>query len=361
MESMTGRERIQAVLAGEIPDRVPYYEAVVDYPFICRLLDRPLDGKDNFDSGEYRTNEINDQLAINEILHRDNLVYCCLPPIPAHKMPGEDQIMFFHDGKIKTWEDIEAFELPDVNSEEFKAPMREFIDICHRHDYAAVALTRCGFSACYLAMGFEHFFLQLIDDPDMVEALLKKYAIWCAELVPVLDEAGFEIMQTNDDLSGKTGTLISPESMDELFWPHIRHITDALDGAQMKWCFHSDGKIQSVLDTLIDVGVDILDPIENDCIDIVALKDQVKDKLILAGNVDMDMLSRGTPDQVEEYILHLLENVSVGGGHLLASGNSLASYVQVENARRMCDVAYEYGRYPIDIDRIRKTRSALTV
>ena len=92
MSEMTSRERILTVLAGEIPDRVPYYEAGIDYPWICRLLGRDLDEKENFDSGEYRTNDVSDQLELNRILHRDNLTYACLPPIPAHKLPGEDPI-----------------------------------------------------------------------------------------------------------------------------------------------------------------------------------------------------------------------------------------------------------------------------
>ncbi len=114
---MTSRDRILCVIHGEIPDRVPYYESSIDYPWICRLFNRKIDGSENFDSGEYATNDIQDQIAINKILHRDNMTYCCLPPIPAHKRPGKDQILFFQDGMIKTWQDMEtlgAVDLPPV-------------------------------------------------------------------------------------------------------------------------------------------------------------------------------------------------------------------------------------------------------
>ena len=77
--------RILAVLHSKVPDRVPYYEAGVDYLWICRLLNRPLEGTENFDSGEYRAIAINDQLKLNQIPHRDKLVYAGLPPIPARR------------------------------------------------------------------------------------------------------------------------------------------------------------------------------------------------------------------------------------------------------------------------------------
>ncbi len=124
MSEMKPRERVHCVLAGDMPDRVPYFEVAVDYPWIYKLLDRQLSADENFESGEYLTNDISDQLRVNEILHRDNLVYCHLPPIPAVKSAGKDQILFFHDGKIKTWEDLEAFEMSDLDTEEAKTSAR---------------------------------------------------------------------------------------------------------------------------------------------------------------------------------------------------------------------------------------------
>jgi uroporphyrinogen decarboxylase len=349
---MSPRERVQCTLAGELPDRVSYFEVSVDYPWLCRLLGRALAGDENFESGEYRTNDIEDQLRLNEILHRDNLVYCHLPPIPAVKSPGRDQILFFHDGRIKTWEDVEAFQLPDLDTEEAKRPLREFIEICHANDYASVVHTRCGISATYLSMGFEHFFLQLVDDSDMVEALMRKYAEWTARNVPVFAEIGFDVIWTSDDVAGKNGPLFSPEMYRERFWPHVRKISDAIKATGMKWGFHSDGDVRELLDDLVDLGIDILNPIEPACLDILELKERFKGHPKMVGNVDVDDLSRGTIEKVQEDVFYLLKNVAPEGNYFLASGNSIASYTRVENVRAMCDTNREYGRYPIDPARL---------
>ncbi len=347
MGEMTSRERILCVLAGEIPDRVPYCESSIDYPWICRLLRREIDGSENFESGEYATNDIQDQLAVNRILHRDNMTYCCLPPIPADKRPGSDQILFFHDGKIKTWEDVEALRMPDVTTEEFQRPLRQFVDICHGHDYAAMALTRCGISATYLAMGFEHFFVQLMDNPDLPERLMQRYAEWTAGLIPILAEVGFDIVQTADDVCDKTGPLISPHMYAQRFWPHVRKIADAIAGTSLKWCYHSDGNLTRLLDDLVDLGVHAINPIEDGCMDIVEVKRRFNGHPVLIGNVSVDLLTRGTAEQVQQSVLDLLRDVAPGGGFMLSSGNSIASYTKVENVRTMCDVNFQRGHYPI--------------
>lgn len=72
------------MLRGERPDRVPYADVRIDFPFVCRLLEREVPGGRFFDSGEYETTPIELQLAVNALLRRDNLTCPMAPPIPAH-------------------------------------------------------------------------------------------------------------------------------------------------------------------------------------------------------------------------------------------------------------------------------------
>ena len=257
--------------------------------------------------------------------------------------------MFFHDGKIKTWEDLEAFELPDQHTEEYQRPLREFVEVCRQHDYSPTAMTRSGVSATYLAMGFEHFFLSLIDDPDVPEALMRRYAEWTAELVPVLNEIGFDIIHTADDVAGKNGPLLSPEMFRERFWPHVRKVGDALEGTDLHWCYHSDGDLSMILDDMLDLGIDMLNPVEPTCMDIVALKERFQGHSVLSGNVDVHWLSKGTPERIEGIVKDLLRTVAPGGGFMLSSGNSVARYTTVENVKAMCDTGFRYGGYPIQV------------
>jgi len=65
--------------------------------------------------------------------------------------------------------------------------------------------------------------------------------------------------------------------------------------------------------------------------------------------VDIDLLSRGTPDEVDAEVLGLMRDVAPGGGYIASSGNSLTSYLKPENVLAMSEAIQRYGKYPIDI------------
>ncbi|MCC7355826.1 MAG: hypothetical protein IT330_18955 [Anaerolineae bacterium] len=349
MSEMTPRERVKCVLAGEIPDRVPYVENGVDYPFIAKLLKAELPEGQYFDSGEYESAPIETQLKVNEILHRDNITYHMLPPIPAIKVPGKDGILFFEDGKIKDWDDLELLHFPNPASEEFLKPAREAI--AKSGDYARVCSCRVGISATYLAMGMLHFYYCLYDAPDLVQEVLRRYTDFSAAVAEQAAKLGFDMFWTSDDIAFRTGTLWSPEMFRQYMLPHVRKVADVIRDVGIPWVYHSDGNLTPILDELLALGIKVLNPIEPLCMDIRAVKKQYSDRIILSGNVDVDLLGAGTPEEVRETTLGLLRDVAPGGRYMLASGNSIASYCDIQCVKAMCDTVYEYGHYPINVRR----------
>ena len=101
------------------------------------------------------------------------------------------------------------------------------------------------------------------------------------------------------------------------------------------------------MEDLLALGMRGLNPIEPLCMDIREVKKQYGDQIIILGNVDVDLLAAGTPKQVREVTLGLLRDIAPGGGYMLASGNSLARYCDVDCVRDMCDTGYESGQYPV--------------
>ena len=341
---MTGQERFLAVVHGEEPDRVPYIEAGIDFPFVCRLLDIDLAADELFDSGEYQTTPIDLQLAVNDTLHRSNLTYHQPPPIPAHKVPGQDQILFFHDGYLKTWDDFDQLTFPDLASEEVRGPARAFL--ARRGDHAAILSTRVGFSSTYLGMGMEHFYLTLKDDPKLVTEVFRRYTDWSAQAVYFAHEMGFDAIWTSDDIAGKTGLLWSPQMFDEIFWPYASNFAAAVRDTGLPWIYHSDGNLWKILPQLVELGITGLNPIEPACMEIGEVREAFPE-LALFGNVDMDLLARGTADQVRATARGLIRKLGPSHRFALSSGNSVASYCKVENVRAMCDAVAEFGGYPI--------------
>jgi hypothetical protein len=346
MASMTGRERVLCVLNGDVPDRVPYLENGIDIPFMYRLLQRELASDQFFEPGEHVTPPLDMQKDVNEILHRDNVKNDARPPIPAEMIEGKDQILFYHDGYVKTLSDLDRLQFEDQSTEKIRGPMREFVE--QSGDYATVLSTRVGISATYLAMGMEHFYVSLKEDPKLVEEVFRRYVDWSVESVYAAAELGYDAVWTSDDIAGKTGALWSPQMFDEIFLPHVRRFAHAIQDAEIPWIFHSDGDMSATLGTLLDLGITALNPIEPACMDIKAVREEYPE-LVLVGNVDVDLLARASPEEVRATVRRLMRDVAPSGRYCAASGNSVATYCDVDNVIAMCDAIQEFGAYPIAV------------
>lgn len=347
MGEMTSRERVLAVLGRETPDRVPYVEVGIDFPFISRLLNLELPAGKFFEAGEYESAPVDIQLQVNRILHRDNVVFNLLPPIPAIKHAGRDGILFFAEGQIKNWTDLEQLEIPNPASQQILEPAKRFLS--QAGDYATICTCRVGISATYLAMGMEHFYYALYDNPALVQELLRRYTDFAVSAVEQAANLGFDLFWTSDDVAFRTGSLFSPKMFRELMLPHVRKVAERVRDVGIPWVFHSDGNVAPLLEDLLELGISVLNPIESLCMDIRDIKKRYGSRVILSGNLDVNLLADGTPSQVRDTVIGLLRDVAPGGGYLFASGNSVTSFCKVECVKAMCDTLHEFGRYPIQL------------
>jgi len=113
------------------------------------------------------------------------------------------------------------------------------------------------------------------------------------------------------------------------------------------------------MDDIVNTGLDALDPLEPmAAMDIGKVKEQYGDRIALAGNVDCgELLSRGTAEEVVEAVKETIAKGSPGGGHILASSNSIHPAVKPENYRAMLAAAKEFGQYPLDPKMVEEYRS----
>jgi uroporphyrinogen decarboxylase len=130
----------------------------------------------------------------------------------------------------------------------------------------------------------------------------------------------------------------------------MEELASIAHNAGMPFILHSDGKLWSVLDDLISLGLDALHPIEPKAMDINRVKQRYGDQLALFGNIDLSYtLTRGTPDEVREEVRRRIRDLAPGGGYAVGSSNSIAHYVPLENYNAMREATFEYGRYPIRV------------
>lgn len=339
---MNSRERVLAALNREDPDRVPYCELNVDRSFAQKLEgSEAYIGNSALQQGNPFT--LDEAKALSTNLGLDNMFYLLRQPVYSKSHAGKDGRQFSGDGMIKTEADLELIDLPDPHNDELYAEAEEFVK--NKGDFALFFLTRMGLAPVMLSMGIQNFSLALYDNPGLVEKLLDIYFDWMVVVAERVNQLGFDVFATADDCAFKTGLMFSPQIFRDMIAPRYRRI---LEKITIPWVFHSDGNTTEVLDILIDLGVAGVHPFENTAVDIREIKHDFGDRICVLGNVDLNTLGMGTPDDTDQEVRALIRDLGPGGGYIVTSGNSLAEYLKPECVLAMSAAVRKYGRYPID-------------
>jgi uroporphyrinogen decarboxylase len=181
------------------------------------------------------------------------------------------------------------------------------------------------------------------------EILRLKIAYWERALAEVGDLV--DIVQEGDDYGGQDDLLLRPESWRELFKPRLRQLlaTIRAGAPHAKLFFHSCGSILSIIPDLIEVGVDILNPVQVAAagMDSAALKAEFGDELVFwGGGVDTQhVLPTGTPQQVADEVRRRVEDLAPGGGFVFNTVHNIQADVPPENLLAMRQALEEHGAY----------------
>jgi uroporphyrinogen-III decarboxylase len=336
---MNSRERVLTALRREQPDRVPYCEFAVDRALAQQLMGwgEPQSQAANLESNVYTVDEMK---QIASFLRMDNIFYVLRAPVYAHKHPGQDGRLFYGEGMIKTEADLAMLELPDPYDDALYAEAAAFAR--QKGDFAACLVTRVGIFPTILGMGLERFCLALYDNRDLVEELLDRYFEWTQVVAERVCRIGFDVYVSTDDMAFKSAPYFSPAVFRDLVLPRYQSVASHVT---IPWVIHSDGNLMPFLDDLLSLGIAGLHPIEKGAMDIRAVKRLYRQRVCLLGNVDLNLLGMGTPEQVDDEVRTLIRDVGPGGGYIATSGNSLAGYLKPENVLALSRAVQKYGQY----------------
>jgi len=336
---MNSRERVLTALRREQPDRVPYCEFAVDRALAQQLMGwgEPQSQAANLESNVYTVDEMK---QIASFLRMDNIFYVLRAPVYAHKHPGQDGRLFYGEGMIKTEADLAMLDLPDPYDDALYAEAAAFAR--QKGDFAACLVTRVGIFPTILGMGLEKFCLALYDNRDLVEELLDRYFEWTQVVAERVCRIGFDVYVSTDDMAFKSAPYFSPAVFRDLVLPRYQSVASHVT---IPWVIHSDGNLMPFLDDLLSLGIAGLHPIEKGAMDIRAVKRLYRQRVCLLGNVDLNLLGMGTPEQVDDEVRTLIRDVGPGGGYIATSGNSLAGYLKPENVLALSRAVQKYGQY----------------
>jgi uroporphyrinogen decarboxylase len=200
------------------------------------------------------------------------------------------------------------------------------------------------FTMTWEMMGFEVFSMAIFENPDLVKALNEKVGGLVVSMFEYFAHSdAVDILWYSDDIAFTQGLLVSPDTLETYFFPWLKKIGDLAKQCRKPLLYHTDGLLWDVFERIIACGVDAIHPIEPKAMDIVEVKQRYGDKLCLLGNVDVDILARGTPQEITRIVKQNIETVGYNGGYCVGSGNSIPEYVQYENYVALLKASREFG------------------
>lgn len=210
------------------------------------------------------------------------------------------------------------------------------------------------FEQAWYLRGYTELLLDLLVNKDLCHALFSKILeirkrnaeIYLREVGEYLD-----VFQLGDDLAIDTGPAMSPELYREMIKPYQAELIDFIkDRTSAKIYYHCDGSVVELLEDLIEIGVEILNPIQTSAkgMNAADLKRRFGKEVTFWGAIDStDVLPRQTVERVREEVRRKISDLAPGGGYVLAAVHNLQPDVPPENIVAMYKEAVRFGTYPI--------------
>lgn len=200
---------------------------------------------------------------------------------------------------------------------------------------------------------FQSWMIILATEPDYARALYERLVeAWIENLRRLAAAVGdrVQVLQFNDDLGTQDAPFLSLRMFRELIMPHYKQGLDWVhQNTRMKVFMHNDGAIFDFVPSLVEMGVDILNPVQTTAkgMDPAKLKEQYGDRITFWGaSCDcQDTLAFGTPEEVAREVEENIRVLAPGGGYVLASVHNIQARVPPENVIALFDAALSTGRY----------------
>ena len=350
---MNSRERILAAISREPVDRIP---------------------TDIWSTGEAwqkLRDHFGEDADIMSELHIDGMNHVApryigppLPKVPAgehvdywglrrklvpHEGGAYPELVYHPLGEAKSIDDLKGYQWPQA----------DWFDYSRMREQARVKREKRVVQAGYMAPFYFHNLLRglersLMDpllDPELTHQMISRITDFFLDYHRRMFEACdglIDLSQVTDDLGAQTGPLMSLEMYREFYAPHHKRCIDLCKEFGIKVFHHDDGGCRPFVPLLVDMGIDILNPVQWKCsgMDMEELKGSFGDRICFHGGVEnQEILPFGTPEDVRAEVRHCIDALgSDGTGYILASSHNIQVVSPVENIIAMYDEAYRYGR-----------------
>lgn len=375
---LTSRERVLMALEHEQPDRVPVdlggsFVTTINVKAYRRLREAlGFSGKGQLLREQTQSVRVDDD--VRQALRVDVIGLYERPPVPEMEVPHPDGTLVSEWGVVyqrgadghytpvahplreSTLDELSDYAWPDpLAPARFEGLADEAAAL---RDSACAVVGNLGwseiFGVAWYLRGFERFLLDLVTNKDMAHALLRRVTDFNkARYARFLELTGetIDVILYADDVGGQDGLFVSPTMYREMIKPYQAELLDVIrSNTKAKIMFHSCGSIAPILDDFIEIGADIINPVQVAAQDMNAaeLKRRFGKRVTFWGAIDTQrVLPEGTPRDVRAEVRRRIADLGSGGGYVVAPVHVIQSDVPAANVQVLYDEAtrhrYEKG------------------
>jgi uroporphyrinogen decarboxylase len=266
----------------------------------------------------------------------------------ADLLPDHGAILGGRSGPIQNRADFDRYPWDEVPEIYWKTADPLFTALIKNLPPGMKALGGVGYGVFEISedlVGYQYLAYMKQDDPELFSDLYKRIGdlmttVWSRFLSTHAD--GFAVCRMGDDLGFKTNTLVSPTVLREHIFPQYRRIIGLIKGAQKPFLWHSCGKIFSVMEDAIALGINAKHSNEDTIAPFDDWITRYGDRIGLLGGIDVDLLCQKSPETIYETVLEKGRRYrNMAHGYALGSGNSIPEYVPVDGYLAMVRAAQE--------------------
>lgn len=239
---------------------------------------------------------------------------------------------------------MRSYQPPDPNRPELYAASQEMIE-AFKEDYWIIGVTVTTiFETAWALRGLEQLMIDMAINPDLANHILDIPYLYHLAAAKKLTEMGVDMIWTGDDIGAQNKMMISPKMWRTYFKPRMANFIAELKAInpELKVAYHTDGNVELVIPELIEIGIDVLNPIQPASMNPANIKEQYGDQLCFWGSIDeQHTLPFCTPEEVRTEVLYRLNTIGKGGGLILAPTHHVQLDTPMENFWAMVNTVVE--------------------
>lgn len=204
----------------------------------------------------------------------------------------------------------------------------------------------CLFERAYILRGFENALVDFLLNKEFMAELLDKIAKFHVSLAKRYVEIGVNCGRIVDDYGSQIGLMMSPDTWREFIKPRLANIAEVYKNANLPVILHSCGDISAIIEDLIEIEIDVLNPVQPNVMDLGDLVDRFGNRIAFFGGIcNQEILPFGTPEQIDEEVKQITKLLGKYGKYIISPSNGIGTDVSFENIEAYMKAALKYSKF----------------